>query len=59
MQAKKVKQQKLLLLDGEIKELSFLTESEKHELPVIIKEFTNNQEFNSIKEDIEQALKSE
>ena len=52
MKTKKVKQTKLLLLDNEIPELSFLTESEKSLLPLILREYTNNQEFDSINEDI-------
>ena len=41
MKNKKVKQTKLLLLDNEIPELSFLTESEKSLLPLILREYTN------------------
>jgi hypothetical protein len=52
MKNKKVKQERLLLLDSEIRELSFLSESEKRILPKIIEEFKDNKEFEQLRADI-------
>lgn len=45
MKHRKVKQERLLLMDSEIKDLSFLSESEKRILPEILSEFKDNQDF--------------
>ena len=43
-------------MDKEIKDMSFLTSSEKRILPSIINEFKDNKDFNSLNQDIFKCL---
>ena len=56
MKTKKVKQEKLLLMDSEIYDLSFLSESEKKDLPELLRQVTNHRDFESLNEDITKTI---
>jgi hypothetical protein len=56
IKSKKVKQERLLLMDSEIRELPCLSESEKRILPKIIEEFKDNREFEQLTVDIAKTV---